>query len=373
MNFKINKIIKKVILVTVCTIFLLMIILSFNDITAIFETLKTIDVKYFWIALGVSVLYLLIWPIPLCILTKAKKAKISMVNTYMIGGTEIFFNGITPFSSGGQPFQVYCFNDKGVKASESTGILLMNFIVYQIVVNLFCVVAFILYFNQLNLAVSNLKYLIIIGFSVNLIVLFFFMALSTMKIFRKILVKFMYFLCKSKLIAKFLEKRIPAFELYFDDAQAAFKEVLKHKFSFFLSMLFRIIGFILYYAIPFYVLKAMGVAIGYDQLMFVIAMTSFALTMVIWLPTPGSSGGIELAFKVLFGSIVGVTDSIAFGGMLIWRLLTYYLLMFLSFIFYLILQKNYEKKHKEEIEANDEVIIQKDNIEEIPSIKEQEL
>ena len=43
----------------------------------------------------------------------------------------IFFNGITRMASGGQFYQVYAFNKQGIKATYSSSILLMIFIVYQ--------------------------------------------------------------------------------------------------------------------------------------------------------------------------------------------------------------------------------------------------
>ena len=43
----------------------------------------------------------------------------------------IFFNAITPFSSGGQPFQMYILNKEGIKVSDSLNALIQHFITYQ--------------------------------------------------------------------------------------------------------------------------------------------------------------------------------------------------------------------------------------------------
>ena len=53
--------------------------------------------------------------------------KQSFINA--ISGT--FFNGITPFASGGQFAQVYIFNKQGIPPTNSSSILLMCFICYQ--------------------------------------------------------------------------------------------------------------------------------------------------------------------------------------------------------------------------------------------------
>ena len=102
-----------------------------------------------------------------------------------------------------------------------------------------------------------------------------------------------------------------------------------------------------YYAITFYVLRAFNIAVSYTDLFFVICGTSFAITACVFIPTPGGSGGIEFAFTSIFVFIAsGITKDLGASGMLLWRILTYYGLMLLSFIFYLILEKRTTKYEK---------------------------
>lgn len=64
----------------------------------------------------------------------------------------IFFNGITPMASGGQFYQVYAFNKQGIKATYSSSILLMIFIVYQSVLVVYTSIIMLLkfvYFSKL--------------------------------------------------------------------------------------------------------------------------------------------------------------------------------------------------------------------------------
>lgn len=68
--------------------------------------------------------------------------------------------------------------------------------------------------------------------------------------------------------------------------------------------------------------------------------------MTCFVPTPGASGGIEFAFKSLFINLAGVTSSVAVSGMLLWRLLTYYILMIISLICYFILEFVSVKKRR---------------------------
>ena len=93
-------------------------------------------------------------------------------------------------------------------------------------------------------------------------------------------------------------------------------------------------------------------------------MTTFAVAMTCFIPTPGASGGIEIAFKQLFISITGVTPSVAVSGMILWRGFTYYLLMLFSFIIYIVFiskakpnrYMNYEEMINEETITENEDI-----------------
>ena len=143
-----KKVVRMIILGSAITIFIMTMILSFNDFEGIVEVLKTTNVKYLMFAILLLLVYAILYPITLCILTRTKKCKISMLNTYLIGSTEHFFNGITPFATGGQPFQVYAYNRLGVKPADSTGILMMNFIIFMIVTNIYAL-ASLFYYPQL--------------------------------------------------------------------------------------------------------------------------------------------------------------------------------------------------------------------------------
>ena len=110
------------------TVLILITILSVNDLNEIGKALVGVDVKNLLIALGLTLLYLALYPLSMCFLVKSEKVDIKFIDAYSIGMTEHFFNGITPFSTGGQPFQMYAFSKKKVKLSTSTSILMMNYI-----------------------------------------------------------------------------------------------------------------------------------------------------------------------------------------------------------------------------------------------------
>ena len=67
------------------TIAFLIFILSMNDIGDIFQILQHADIKYILISLLFVLIYLGMYPLTLCILSKAKKVNVSNKYIYSIG------------------------------------------------------------------------------------------------------------------------------------------------------------------------------------------------------------------------------------------------------------------------------------------------
>lgn len=346
-KYSFKSIINKIILgLAVTILILLLIIFLTTDINAIKTAFSNINIGYLFAGIGLTLLYFILSPITTCILTKVKKCNIGMLDTFLIGNTEHFFNGITPFATGGQPFQVYSYSRLGVKASASTGILMMNFIIHMAVTNLFAILSIAIY-PQLIKAVGNLLPMIIIGFTMNFLTFGFIILLACSKRVANFLVYLLKLLGKIKFLSKFITPAIPAFQKYCEDTRSAFKELWKHKGATLLCFFVRAITMFVYYAITFYILRSFNIGISYKDLFFVICGTSFAITTCVFIPTPGGSGGIEFAFTSIFVFIAsGITKDLGASGMLLWRILTYYGLMLVSFIDYLVLEKRTLKFQK---------------------------
>lgn len=350
-----SKLWKKMIFPLICLIVVLIFVFSMNDIDEIFLTLKNVEWLDILYACLLLLLYFILWPLSLYTFTKLGKIKIKFRDVFLIGSMEHFFNGVTPFASGGQPFQAYSFKKKNVGYSESTGILLINYIIYQAVITILFLIAFIINVDYLKENVSNVYGLMILGLIINISVLLVFVGLGCSKIIRNLFLKIIKSFAKIKFLKNPIEKRLPRIEDYFNNYQEAFKYMAKNKMALIIATIIKIITMLVYYAIPFYVLRAVGVEVGYNDLLFIIAMTTFSICMTCWIPTPGASGGIELAFRTLFASIAGVTATVAVSGMLVWRFITYYLLMLISFIAFIVFEALIKKNKNNSNLLNEEI------------------
>ncbi len=345
-----KNIIAKVALLAVILIFTLLMIFQMEDIGDIAVTLKTVKIEFIFAALGLLAAYVILNGVVLNILSKKMKNKIKFVDNFMITSVEYFFSGITPFAVGGQPIQVLLFKKLGVNVSDSTGLILLNYVVYQTSICILCLLSLV-YYKDFS-SMPGINVMLVVGFAINFLVLGVFVLLGTSKTARNIMVKLVDKILSLKFLKGKFDKNKEGFRKYCDDAQFVFKEVIKNKMSFISSIVVKVISIGLYFMIPLFILKSLGVNIGMESWFYIICMTTFSVAMTCFIPTPGASGGIEFAFITIFASIAGVTSVISASGVLLWRFITYYCLMLFSFIVYLILGYVANKRTKQ-IEAEE--------------------
>ncbi len=335
-----------ILLVILISAIVFTIIFNMNDFNETIDEVKHLNQSYIGWGVLCIVIYLALWPLSLCLIAKVNKTKSKFYESYLIGGSEHFFNGITPFSSGGQPIQGFLYYQGGVGAAESTGIIMANFIAFLIATNAFAI-ASLFYYGRFSVNFTDAtRWMIILGFVMNLFTLFFIILMATCKAITNFFSKCLRVLCKIKFLGKFIEKGIPAFDKYCANTQAACKQIISHKLAFIGAIILRGISLLFYYGAPFFILKAMDIEVGLTEIPFIMLASSFAITTMVWVPTPGGMGGIEFAFTTIFATFAGVTQAKALTGMVFWRFLTYYLLMILSFIMYIIYEIIIKRRKK---------------------------
>ena len=351
-----KRLISNVILLLLLTIVVVILFLSLGELSQIGETFMEISHgdHYLWLiyAILATLGFFLLYPIPLVILGKSYGKNVSAVDSYLIGANEHFFNGVTPFAAGGQPMQMYDFAKKGMGAAASTGLVLSNFLIYLTVLNAYEVFAFFYWgdFNQALLDFSNgsgqgygfLLAAVILGYVFNLgfVVFLYFLGLS--KKLASFLVKMAKLLCKIKIVNRFLGPKIPSFEEYCINVQTVTKSMFSRKRYVVAAFLVKAVVYALYFSIPFFIIKAVGIDIGFSSLPKTGLATAFASAAVCWLPTPGGTGGIEYAFSIVLSA---VAPSVPFGAAqavsLLWRMLSFYFVLILSLACVLVFEARY--------------------------------
>lgn len=234
-----------------------------------------------------------------------------------------FFNGVTPFSSGGQPAQIYFFKKEGVDIPTSTSIVIQNFIVYQIVLVIYGTIAITInHFCKFFPDVSLLKKLILLGFSINALVMLGLLLISFGKKLNKFIVeKSVNILHKLKIIKHRL-RTINRFNLTIDKFHDSATQIFKNKKTFIQCFICNFVAFAFLYSLPLIILYSMGDYNSFNILNSIVAC-GYVMIIGAFVPIPGGSGGLEYAFVKFFGNYI--TGSILSAILLIWRFITYYL------------------------------------------------
>lgn len=244
--------------------------------------------------------------------------------------TTQFFNAVTPFATGGQPFQVYSLKKDGIKLADGTTIIVQNFIVYQIALVLLGILAVgSNYFFHIFKANALLKHLTLLGFAMNVIVVIGLFIIIFAKKFNDRMIRFLLnMINKMNFINSEKQEKIQA---KMEDTTKRFykggKNLVKDKRLFLWTIALNFLGLTILYLVPLFVLYAMG---DYTSVHPLVCIASSAYVMLIgaFVPIPGGTGGLEYSYVEFFGNFVSGGKLRA--SMLLWRFVTYYFGMFLG-------------------------------------------
>ena len=309
------------IIILLITIGVLFFILK-DDFNSIMNTLKQANLLWLFISILLYCIYFLFDQLSLHSIIRQYNKKFKFQFSLYLGIITKFFNGITPLASGGQPMEVYEMHKKGISYSNGANIVIQNYIVFQIALVFWAIVAITL--NQimhLFAYVPVLKQLTIIGFIINFVILIVLFMISFSKKFNKILVNFFInFLSKLKIVKnkeEQQEKWNKRCEEYYENA----KVLLDNKKVFFKCIFYQIISLGIYYALPLFIAWSLNLADNLT-LLNTIAASSYIYVMGCYVPIPGASGGMEYAFMGFFGNFL--SDSPLKAVLILWRFMTYY-------------------------------------------------
>lgn len=237
-----------------------------------------------------------------------------------------FFNGITPFSTGGQPMQIYLLKKDGFRLTKATNIIMQNFILYQAALVTYGIFALLINWKwNLFSEVTLLKNLIVIGFLMNTLVMLGLIVISFNNKFNHIMIDKVILLLSKLKIIKNKEKKQAEWSEKVDDFHEGTTYLKQHKMLCLQSFLYNLIYLTLNYLTPFFVIASL---VGWSNPVTPIsAICSSAYILIIgsFVPIPGASGGIEYGYLRFFGSFI--KGGILKASLLIWRFISYYFLM----------------------------------------------
>lgn len=233
-----------------------------------------------------------------------------------------FFHAVTPFSSGGQPYEIYSLKKSNLKISDATNVSIQNFIVYQIALVLLGTIAVICnHFFHIFPSNNFLKYLVTVGFICNFFVIVILFIVSFTKKLNQMIVNFIISVLNKIKIVKNKEKVILKFEKHISEFNSGARILIADKKNFLYMILCNFFALIIFYLIPLVLLY--GTRDYTSMNAFESVLTSAYIMMVgSFVPIPGGTGGLEYAFIVFYSNFI--TGPVLNAIMLLWRFITYY-------------------------------------------------
>ncbi len=260
------------------------------------------------------------------------KKKLTFQDAYQHMVITQFFNGITPFSTGGQPMEVYMLKQHGIRYTKATNIIMQNFIVYQIALVLFGFFAVI--YNQMTGIIRQsgiLTNLIVLGFFVNSAVALVSLFLAISEKFTNFSMRLVVKIGKKFHIVKNQEQTIKKWEERLHDFHQGTKEMKEKKGLFLFGIIINIIALACFYAIPLLLVYSLG---DFETITITSSLVASAYVLILasFVPIPGATGGIEYGFTQMFGNFLPSSKTGAI--LIVWRFITYYLGMIVGGILF---------------------------------------
>ncbi len=331
---------KNTIIIVFITILVLYILLR-KDFPKVMESLKHLDVKYLLIAIFFYVMYLVLHSYVVYKTVNDKK-KFTLKESIKHNVIAQFFNGITPFSTGGQPMEIYMLTEHDIKGSKATNYILQNFVFYQIALVIFGILAVI--FNtvfKLFPKVNAIRELVGVGFFINTLVAVVILIISLSKTVTNKIIDWIINILYKIHIVKHKEKQLKAWHKKCDEFNECADELKKRKGLFVMGVILNFLGLVCLYITPLFIVYALG---DFKSLNVISTLTSSAYVMVMsaFVPIPGASGGVEYGFTQFFGNFLG--ETVTKTALLLWRFITYYLGLIVGAVVFNIDAKEGEEK-----------------------------
>lgn len=308
----------------------------FSDFKSIVSILKSAD---YLIVLKAFLIYSLIYVVDVFrtkLVLRSMNFKISFKDALYNSISGYFIANLTPMASGGQPYQIYHLTKLGVDSKTSTNIIfsrLIEFLIFS--------TATVLIFLKKILKIMNSEFLgskvLIIGLIASMGITVFILSIF---INPKIIYKTLHFFNK---IFKFKrgKKLLNNLEIWTDELRESISFLWKERFlmvlvDFALGILNSVFQT---YAFFIVLTNLTGKNIDFFSLFLIFILLNF---VIYYVPTPGSSGGVEGIYNMVLVGFVGAPHYVT-AAIFLWRFTTYYLQIAFQIIVLLISRRKFDE------------------------------
>ena len=330
MEFSTSKLDRKTILrglrfaVIVSLFFSVLIIMLTIDREALQNIMRDIEPVYLFLALIILFLRWLAASLLLKTLVSAVGDKIPLYDAVKIYLSGAFIANVTPFASGGGPFQIFFLHKKGVNIGSSSVVIIV-----QLLLRIFffgsAALIFLIFFNDLVSRGYIPAGIFYTAFGGGLLVSLFIVLFTLLPRTAEKILQMIFSIKKIRLLVK-RSYKIKRFLVKARKELREFRRSLEfigaRKGYLLLGVLLTVLNWSLLFLLLPVILYGLGGGAHFFQ---AYVMQTIFYLIIPFMPTPGASGIAEIGFASLFvsfipGSLVGL---VLFG----WRLFSFYIVL----------------------------------------------
>ena len=297
-----------------------------QDMYKLLGIIKEADPFYLCLGLFVMLLFLSSEAFSIWLMMKSLSFQFSFFKCLKYAFIGFFYCSITPTASGGPPMQVYYMKKDGAEISASFLAILIITVSYQIGSSILGLFMFLLRRAMILETIGLLKYFLLYGIIVNLILVTIFISLAFYKsLLHRLLFGAVRVLAKLKVIKKpdATKKKI---EFQLEEYKNGLDYIKTHSRVLLFVFLSTVVQILSRLSVPFIVYKSFGLT-GYHYLD-ILALQSILALAVDSLPLPGAIGAAESSFLLINRAIFGA--NFLFSAMLLSRGINFYAFLMIS-------------------------------------------
>lgn len=298
----------------------LIIILTSEGLKDLPELLINTNTTYLIIALFMMLGDWIFDGMILNIITRRVHGDVKFLKSLKIAIIGQYYSAITPFSTGGQPVQVYLMSKEDISIPKGSLILFNKFIIYQMAVTFYSLIMFML---KLNFIFNNAKTavpFVIIGFILNLLVLTGIILLFYKPECIKPIVLYIYKFLNKIGIMKDTQKYIDRLDKSMAEYMQSVEKIKEYKKTTMELLILTFIQLTFYFSITYFIYLALGLTEA--DFIDIIAIQSLVYMSASYIPTPGTAGASEGGYYLLFKPLF--TSNLIIYALLLWRTISYY-------------------------------------------------
>lgn len=301
-----------------------------GDDKTLAEILANLNVKYLVIALAIWLTMMLLDALKYFIIIHSVTKKFMFGTSVKTGLWGKYYDNITPFSSGGQPFQIHYLFKRGISGGESTAIICIKFCFNVLMWLLICFCLMIFNRSALTKYVADetqrnlFSVLGWVGFGINCFLPLAIIAFAVFPKMTEALTKHILNIGHKLHIVKDKDTVIGKAKRGVNDFRSSFVLMAHKPLHLILLLLCCVCESFLGMTLPYFVVLAMAgdaVVPSFELMFAIMTMYVFVTMSVTAIPTPGNSGAIESAFVLI---LTTVAEGVLFWSVLTWRFLSYY-------------------------------------------------